>query len=548
MIRLTLSAALALASMGFGQVLAQDALPPDRPGLFNPSLDLLDRQQRERDLQLRDEANRIEVPALKGGDVDGQTLPDSDQRFVLDSIGFNPSTFIGEDRLESIAGAYVGRQIGFPDLNALLDEINAIYQSKRQLTSRAVIPPQDIGDGRLKVVLVEAQLESVRWIDDPQRVSPSFYTDRVAVKTGDTLNTARLLDDVQRLNATSPGPQLSVNLEPGEEFGTTRLGLEPFEPDPWGLRAYVNNYGNESSGEYQLGLRGFWFSPTGHADSLSVTLQGAEGTLYGDIDYRFPVNRQNGVVYGGISRNQLEIINGPYRDLEIDGESWDYRLGYEHPWWINRRWTVTGGVEYRRSQSETTVEGDFELTETSVDSLRLRGVARYRAGDWFAQYDQVLDVAATDNAVTAESGNYQRLIGNGFAQWRWRDDIRFVGRSRWQYASAEEDLPSTLLFQLGGLASVRGYDSGILAAPHGIDLALEGHWAFASGWEGSMLLDAGHAIDDDLPETTIASIGAGVSYRWSDSVYVDATYAHALTEVVPEQESGQLLLQVEWRL
>ncbi len=548
MIRSSSSAALVFVSLGLAPVLAQEGLPPDRPGLFDPGLDRQDRQQRERDLDLRDRADRVEVPALKGGDVEGQALPESDQRFVLESIGFNPSVFIDEERLESIAGNYVDRRIGFVDLNEMLDEINAIYESQRQLTSRAVIPPQDIGDGRLTVVLVEAELESVRWIEDPEQVSPSFYTDRVVVETGEVLDTARLLDDVQRLNATTPGPQLSVNLEPGEEFGTTRLALEPFEPDPWGVSAYVNNYGSDSSGEYQLGLRGVWFSPTGHADSLSLTLQGAEGTVFGDLDYRFPVNRHNGVVYAGISRNQLEIINGPYRDLEIEGESWEYRLGYEHPWWLDPHWTLTAGAEYRRSQSETTVEGDVELTETSVDSLRLNGVARFREGDWFVQYEQSLDVASTDNAVTGDSGNYQRLIGNGFSQWRWRDDIRFVGRSRWQYASAEEDLPSTLLFQLGGLASVRGYDSGILSAPHGIDLALEGHWAFADGWESSMMLDAGHALDDDLPETTIASIGAGVSYRWSDSVYVDATYAHALTEVVPEQESGQLLLQLEWRL
>lgn len=548
MIRLIFSAALVFMPLALAPVFAQETLPSDRPGLFDPGLDRQDRQQRERELELRDQADRIEVPALKGGDVKGQTLPESDQRFVLKSIGFNPSVFIDEERLESIAENYVDRRIGFADLNAMLDEINSIYQSQRQLTSRAVIPPQDIGDGHLAVVLVEAELESVRWIKDPRHVSTSFYTDRVTVQTGEVLDTASLLDEVRGLNATTPGPQLSVNLEPGEEFGTTRLALEPFEPDPWGLRAQVNNYGSESSGEDQLGLRGAWFSPTGNADSLSVALQAAEGTLFGDIGYRFPVNRHNGVVYGGLSRNQLEIINGPYRNLEIEGESWEYRLGYEHPLWLNRRWTLIAGGEYRRSRSETTVEGDVTLTETTVDSVRLNGVARFREGDWFVQYEQSLDVASADNAVTRDSGNYQRLIGNGFGQWRWRDDIRFVGRSRWQYASAEEDLPSTLLFQLGGLASVRGYDSGILSAPHGIDLALEGYWAFADGWEGSIMFDAGHALDDDLPETTIASIGAGFSYRWSDSIYVDATYAHALTEVVPEQESGQLLVQLEWRL
>jgi len=547
LMRVTLLTASLVVPMLMATANAQEALPPDRPGLFDPGLDLQERQQRERDIELRDEADRVPVPALRGGDVDGQKLPETDERFVLESIGFNPSEYIAENRLESIAGEYIGRRIGFADLNALLDEINAIYQAQRQLTSRAVIPPQDIGDGRLKVVLVEAQLEAVRWIDDPEQVSTSFYTDRIAIETGEILDTARLLDDVQRLNTTTPGPQLSVNLESGETFGTTRLALEPFEPEPWGLRAFANNYGSESSGEYQAGLRGRWFSPTNNADTLAATVQATEGTMFGDIDYRIPVNRSNGEIVAGVSRNQLEIVNGAYRDLEIDGESWEYRLGYEHPWWLNRRWSTVAGVEYLRSESETTILDGFTLSETTVDSARLTGTARYREGDWFAQYQQILDASATENGVTGTSGNYQRLMGNGFAQWRWTDTVRFVGKTRWQWASAEDDLPSTLLFQLGGLASTRGYESGILAAPHGINLSLEGHWAFTEGWEASVLMDAGHVVDEDLPENTITSAGIGLSYSAGGPLRFDAIYANAFNEVVPEQENGQLFAQLEWQ-
>ncbi|GHD53767.1 Hemolysin activation/secretion protein [Marinobacter persicus] len=536
-----------IVPMAIGTAHGQQTIPADRPGLFDPGLDLQDKQQRERDIQLRDKADEIQVPALRGGDAGSQQLPETGERFVINAIGFNPSVYITEERLKAIASQYTGRTIGFEDLNALLDEINAIYQEKRQLTSRAVIPPQDIGDGRLKVVLVEARLEGVAWTKDPEQVPASFFTERIRVKPGETLDTARLLNDVQRLNATTPGPQLSVNLEPGSEFGTSRLALEPFEPEPWGLRMYANNYGSESSGEYQAGLRGKWFSPTNNADTLSATVQATEGTIFGDFDYRIPVNRYNGEVFAGVSRNQLEILNGPYRDLEIEGESMEYRLGYEQPWWLNRRWTLTGGLEYLRSESETTLLDGFTLSETTVDSFRLTGTTRYREGDWFAQYQQIIDTSSTENQVNGATGNYQRLMGNGFTQWRWTDTVRFVGKTRWQWASAEEDLPSTLLFQLGGLASTRGYESGILAAPHGIDLSLEGHWAFTEGWELSMLIDAGHVVDDDLPESTITSAGLGLGYNAGGPFSFSALYAGAFNDVVPEQDSGQLYVQLQWR-
>jgi len=60
-------------------------------------------------------------------------------------------------------------------------------------------------------------------------------------------------------------------------------------------------------------------------------------------------------------------------------------------------------------------------------------------------------------------------------------------------------------------------------------------------------MDAGHVVDEDLPENTITSAGIGLSYSAGGPLRFDAIYANAFNEVVPEQENGQLFAQLEWQ-
>jgi len=526
-------------------------LPPElqqRPQVFDPDLD----RERSRQLQEEDEersrANRIEVPALNADQPDPELLPEGDQRFTLKSIRFNASSFLSDEWLQSVAGQYVGREIGFKDLNELLLEINREYRERKLLTARAIIPPQQIRNGELRVVLVEAKIDGVEWANKPERVNEQFYLSRLPeLQTGSVLQTNRLLDALQRLNATTPGPMLSADLKAGDEFGTTRVLLDPVEPGRINAQLLANNYGSESSGEWQYGSVGEWNSPFGWGDSLSWAVIATEGTVYGDLEYRVPVNRYNGGIYAGYSRNNLEVINGPYTDLGIEGESQVWRLGFNQPWWLDAAWMLEGGLEYNSSESETTFEGTVPLSETEVDRIQASLAVQFRQAPWYVRYVQNVVFADTTNLITGDEGDYQTFKGNLYSQRSVGETVRLVIKSRWQYALEDQTLPSTLLFQLGGPSSVRGYVSGVVSAPHGIDASLETHWQFTPGWEASLLIDAGYADDENLLEDTLASAGLGLQYRWNKGLTVNTVYSAAMTDVVPDQDSGQLLLQTTWK-
>lgn len=523
------------------QVQAQVA--PTTPGQIDPNLQRGQQEQILRQQEIEQRARRIEVPALQGQALETQQLPSADERFILQGIHFNPSVFIDERTLRELAAGYLDRVISFEDINELLRVINALYEQAGQLTARAVVPPQSVDNGVLSIVLVEAKVDELSWQEPPQHVDEDFYLQRIAVKPGDTLDSTALMSAIERFNSTSPGPQVSAGLAPGRTFGATRLDLVAFEPDQLQWSLFANNYGNEGAGREQYGGSLTWFSPTGVADALNTVVVATSGSKYGSLRYSRPVNRHNGVVYAEAGTNTMRVKRGPFAALNIKGKSTTYGIGYDHPWWIDRHWTLQGGLAYNRQISESTIEG-LDLSEVDIDEVILKGQFEYRAASWYGRYEQRLRHASTDNSISGESGNYQLLSGLGYLSRDIKSDYQVVGRLSWQYAGSSESLPSSLFYQFGGISSVRGYDSGVIASPQGVTLNLEAHWRFSNMLQPFVFFDYGKAMKLGTSDVDLQGAGLGLNFNWGKRVNLNLIAASALKDVTPDQDSSQVLAQL----
>ena len=532
----------------FGLLIAAQAqaatpIPAGVPGQIDPNLqrNQLEEIQRQREVEAR--AQRIQVLALQGEAPESQQLPSAGERFVLKGIHFNPSTFIEKARLEEMARDYVGRSISFEDINELLRKINAIYEAAGQLTARAVVPPQNVDNGVLSIVLVEAKVDALAWQEAPKNVDEDFYLKRISVNPGETLDSPALMAAISRFNSTSPGPQVSASLAPGQGFGTTRVDLQAFEPDPWQWSLFLNNYGNEGTGREQYGGSLTWFSPTGVADALNAVVVATSGSEYGSLRYSRPVNRHNGVVYVEAGTSTMSIEKGPFATLNIEGDSSTYGLGYDQPWWVDNNWTLLGGIAYSHQTSESTIDG-LLLSEVDVDEVILKGQAEYRDGPWYGRYEQRLRQASADNAVNGEGDSYQLLNGLGYLSRDVKTDYQLVGRFSWQFATDSESLPSALLYQFGGISSVRGYESGVIAAPQGVTLNTEAHWRYSEKLQPFIFFDYGRAMELGTADVDLMSVGVGLNFNWGRHVSLSLVAANTLKDVTPDQDSGQVLAQL----
>ena len=513
------------------------------PGQVDPGLvrEQIEQQQRQRVIESR--ARRIQVPAIQGEQpAEGDALPDESPEFELQHISFNASAFLDKAQLQTLAQKYIGRPVTFADLNELVRLINARYSELGQLTARAIIPPQSLSEGALRIVLVEAKVDEVSFSGE-RNVQDAFYRERLKVDDGATLDSPMLIESIRRFNATTPGPQLSAGLAPGERFGTTRVDIQAFEPDPWTWSLFVNNYGNESTGREQYGGTLNWFSPTGVADNLGVMLVATRGTQYYNLRYSRPVNRNNGVVWVETGMNSLEIERGPLAELNIEGESTNYGLGYDHPWVLSEKWLLLGGVAYTFQNSETTIEG-VPLSEVDIQEAVVSGRFEYRAAPWYVRYEQRLRQAATDNKVTGDSGSFTLLDGDTYAARPMGERFELVGKLGWQYATNDDELPSALLKQFGGLSNMRGYDPGIIASPWGAHVSVETHWNLSTRWRPYVFVDYGRAMQLGTEDVDLASAGVGLNMQWGKHVSANLIAAAAMKDVIPDQDSGQAMLQI----
>lgn len=540
---------LAVAAMLPCVVEAQVVLPGGvSPGQVNPSLqrEQIDAQRRQQAIEER--ARRVDIPALQGEQPEqGDALPADSPPFVLSGISFNTSVFITQEQLKEIAGQYVGREITFADLNQMIRQVNKLYADDGQLTARAIIPPQSLDDGQLRVVLVEAKLDGVNFTGEGESVDEAFYRERLNLTEGETLNSPMLIEAIRRFNATSQGPQISAGLAPGERFGTTRVDVERFEPKRFDWSLFANNYGSEGTGYEQLGGTLNWFSPTGAADNISAVLVGTRGSQYMNLRYSRPVNRRNGFAWVEAGANSMEIKRGPLADLNIEGDSSNYGIGFDQPWWLSDRWLLLGGLGYTSQTSETTLEG-VTLSEVDIQEVFLKGQFEYRAAPWYARYEQRIRQASPDNALTGDSGNFTILTGDLYTSRQLGERYELVGKAGWQYATRQEELPSALHKQFGGISAQRGYEPGIITSPWGANFSIEGYWSANDRWQPFLFMDYGRAMELGDEDVDLISGGAGVNSRWwNDRVSASLLVAGAFKDVVPDQDSGQVLLQLVFR-
>ncbi len=531
--------AAGLCGMG-GLALAQVA--PTLPGQASPVLQREQLEQQQRQRELEEQARQVQVPVLKGEALEAQALPEQDLAFVLERIRFTPSVFLQASELEALARPYLGHEVHLSDLNGLLAQVNALYERAGQLTARAVIPPQEVESGELRVVLVEAKVDAVEW-QGAQWVDPAFYERRILLEDGEVLDSPRLMADIQRFNATAQGPQVSAGLSPGGSFGTSKVTLQAHEPERLQWLGFANNYGNQGSGREQAGGSLTWFSPSGAADSLTALVVGTADSTYGSLRYVRPVNRRNGFAWVEAGANTMKITDGPYADLGIEGDSQVYSGGYEHPWWLGPEWLLRAGAGYMWQSAETTVEG-LPLSDTSIGEVFFTGTVQYASAPWFVRYDQRLRRTSADNDISGESGDYTLLGGTGLVNRVFGDLYAFTGRLAWQYASDPGSLPASLYFQLGGIASVRGYDPGVISAPRGVATNVEFSRRFGERWQLFAFYDYGLATELGTRDVELQSAGLGLNLDWNRHFSASLVAASAIQDVVPDQDNSQLLLQI----
>ena len=250
--------------------------------------------------------------------------------FVLEGVSILPA-----DSVQAVLKSWIGRPVNFDDLQKACDAVVDLYR-KGGYTVQAILPPQKIANGVVKILVTEAKLSSV-FVDTPNGAT-RFNKDNAAQyityanPIGEPLNTKAIERALIILNET-PGVMVSSQLEPGQKDGETALRLQLTQPQWYQGKVEANNYGSRSTGANQGVIALSAINPTGIGDSASVNGIYSEGSQYVQGAYSLPGSRDG--LRLGVSGTFLNYKNvssyatsagGGYGDAWTGGLSAAYPL------------------------------------------------------------------------------------------------------------------------------------------------------------------------------------------------------------------------------
>ncbi len=445
-------------------------------------------------------------------------------RFVLQQVSFSASKILSADELRSVVAPYVGREVSVDELFALVKDVNALYRERKAVAARAILPPQKIEQGKVRIRLVEGQVGQVR-LEGNDTTNDAFIIDRLdALQPGSLVFLDTLESELFYFNAVND-IELRAVLKPGETFGTTDYELQVVEPPRYDNTVFIDNAGREDVGLYRLGFNHVNRSLLGHRDDLSFGGHIAEGTEALYAAYNFPLNDRGTRMGFSADYSEIEIIDGDLEPLDVTGDSINAGVFITHPLQVQRNGITNGYVGYSYKESFTDFDG-VNLFSTFVRTVTA-GVDIERndiSSSWFARFNATGAPNTWGNTdsffrVNADFSHIQVVANNGVLLLR--------ARGQW---TADELMPSSEQFQVGGMSSVRGYPEGLLIGDEGYFGSIEYTFPvseaarldptvnpFTERWRGVLFFDHGAAfpfkgnnepIDDD---DFLTSAGGGVS-------------------------------------
>jgi hemolysin activation/secretion protein len=528
------------------QAPAQVVVPPAAdPGAIQQRQ--IDEERRRQDLERLQREPVVDPVRRDGIDKPAPGAAPEAVRFLVREIEFTPSEILGRDELEAIARDYRGRQVSFAELQQLAERVNALYREKGVVTARAVIPPQDVSSGVVRVRLVEGRVGALR-IQGNETTAAGYVEWRLRQPPGRLVDLPGLEEALIRFNRTTD-VQLRAELKPGEKFGTTDIHLTAVEPPRHDLRFYVDNGGSPSTGKWRQGLSYTNRSVLGLRDDLALSTVRADGHEGHSAAYGLPFNPWGGRITLAYYKDYTEIEHGPIAPLDVTGESEAQVVSVRQPVWVARaaQLDLTAGAKKRISANW--ISGVFlQRTKTRDVSLGAELQLADARGYWLAAYGITSGRAevVTTEGYDVWRGSLRRVHDFG-AAWSGRASLSF------QHTS-EDLLPSSEQFFIGGEGSVRGYPVGSYAGDQGYLANLELHHPLGSSGEvaatGFFFLDHGYVRPFRPPNSSLrayerlSSVGWGLNAVVNKRVSLRLTYAYALNDLPLEPRRYQIHFQV----
>jgi len=227
-----------------------------------------EQQERQRQQLLEDARTRRERAPQALPEVPKPSLPATGVCREIKEIVLTGVTQLSQSERETLIAPYRDRCLQAADIERLLGDIVKAYIDRGFIAVRPYLRAQDLSGGRLEIMIVEGQVESIL-LEDGGKSSINLTTAFPGV-VGGVLNLRDIEQGVEQVNRLAAN-NATMEILPGNEAGDSIVRVTNEPAFPFGFSASADNLGNKSTGVNELGATVNASNPLRLNDFLSYT-------------------------------------------------------------------------------------------------------------------------------------------------------------------------------------------------------------------------------------------------------------------------------------
>ena len=474
-------------------------------------------------------------------------------RVVLNEIQFSPSVLLQESELRALAEAYIQRELTSNDLNQLLAGVQKLYLDKGIETAVPVVPPQDIQQGSLRILLVEGKLGQLRALPG-SRLNPQWFQSWFRLKSGDIIRHQQFEEDLALLNASSDA-RLEGVLVPGDDFGLSDYQLGSDETNAsqrWALFEWPQAGSGANEGAnlmlgYRLVPAGPWAA---RVDATAIqTPVATTFSLTGGLPLPQRGWRLGASLSGTQSRSSVASTTAGSPNLIIKGQSQSAGMDLSRLTALSNGQFLRLQASLSRMSTQSTSDGQV-LSDRTIDRFSLAA-----STDWSMDSESLPQAfqASLRSSVTAgqgPAGSYGFADFGVNGSWRLGNGQSPILRVNYQMRILPDHTPDAIdTWLAGGASTVRGFSLGALAGVKGRNLQLSLHQPLptqVTPIELMVFADQAHAQTANGMSHGIASVGMGLQAKLNARWSVDVVSSRQVSGATGDRSRLLLRLNTNW--
>lgn len=203
-------------------------------------------QQIEKDRENKNQQEDVFLQKKKAL-IDKDKLPQEEKSFQVNNIVLAGEKLDRFQWLQTQIKKYENQKIGKEGINIILKNAENELINRGFVTTRLVIPEQNLSGGTLKFLIIPGIIGDIKFTEE----TDGRWSNAFTIKHGDILNIRDLEQGLEQMKRVA-SQDVDIKIEPGAKAGESNILLTLKKTNPLRLDLSFDDSGSEKSGKMQM--------------------------------------------------------------------------------------------------------------------------------------------------------------------------------------------------------------------------------------------------------------------------------------------------------